>query len=96
LAANDGNFAKMIGWTAEPLPFADAFAQIWSLGYAHGTLYAGTKPASLLASENGGRDRVRIDGLTDHPSAATWNPGGAGLMAVQAQIHQCSQAKWIT
>ena len=40
-AANDLNFAKMIGWTDEPLPFTDAFAQIWSLGYAHGTLYAG-------------------------------------------------------
>jgi len=31
LAANDPNFAKMIGWTDEPLPFTDAFAQIWSL-----------------------------------------------------------------
>ena len=30
-AANDPNFAKMIGWTDEPLPFTDAFAQIWSL-----------------------------------------------------------------
>ena len=27
-AANDLNFAKMIGWTDEPLPFTDAFAQI--------------------------------------------------------------------
>src|ERR1044071_2139813 len=52
-AANDPQFAKMIGWTDEPLPFTDTFAQIWSLSYAHGTLYAGTKPASLLASEIG-------------------------------------------
>ena len=44
-AANDADFAKMIGWTDEPLPFADAFAQIWSLGHTHGTLYAGTNPA---------------------------------------------------
>ncbi len=66
-AANDPNFAKMIGWTDEPLPFADMFAQIWSLGYAHGTLYAGTKPANLLASENGGKDWKRIQALTDHP-----------------------------
>jgi len=79
-AANDPNFAKMIGWTGEPLPFADAFAQIWSLGYAHGTLYAGTKPANLLASENGGKDWARIPALTDHPSAASWNPGAAGLV----------------
>jgi hypothetical protein len=79
-AANDPHFAKMIGWTSEPLPFTDTFAQIWSLGYAHGTLYAGTKPASLLASENGGKDWERIRALTDHPSASSWNPGGAGLV----------------
>jgi hypothetical protein len=79
-AANDAHFAKMIGWTSEPLPFTDTFAQIWSLGYVHGTLYAGTKPASLLASKNGGKDWERIRALTDHPSAGSWNPGGAGLV----------------
>ena len=79
-AANDPNFAKMIGWTDEPLPFTDAFVQIWSLGYARGTLYAGTKPANLLASENGGKDWKPIQALTDHPSADSWNPGGAGLV----------------
>jgi hypothetical protein len=78
-AAKDPNVAKMIGWTEAPLPFADSFAQIWSLSYAHGTLYAGTKPANLLASTNGGRDWVKLNGLTDHPSAGTWNPGAVGL-----------------
>ena len=79
-AANDANLAKMVGWTGEPLPFTDEFAQIWSLGYAHGTLYAGTKPATLLASKNGGKDWQRLHGLTDHPSADSWNPGAAGLV----------------
>ena len=78
-AAKDPNLAKMIGWTEAPLPFADTFAQIWSLSYAHGTLYAGTKPASLLASTNGGKDWVKVHGLTDHPSAGSWTPGGVGL-----------------
>jgi photosystem II stability/assembly factor-like uncharacterized protein len=78
-AAKDPNLAKMIGWTEAPLPFADMFAQIWSLSYAHGTLYAGTKPASLLASTNGGKDWVKVHGLTDHPSADSWTPGGVGL-----------------
>jgi len=78
-AAKDANVAKMIGWTEAPLPFADTFAQIWSLSYAHGTLYAGTKPASLLASTNGGKDWVKVHGLTDHPSAGSWTPGGVGL-----------------
>ena len=78
-AAKDPTVAKMIGWTGEPLPFTDTFAQIWSLSYAHGTLYAGAKPANLLASTNGGRDWVKLHGLTDHPSADSWTPGGVGL-----------------
>ena len=78
-AAKDPNLAKMVGWTEVPLPFADTFAQIWSLSYAHGTLYAGTKPASLLASTNGGKDWAKVHGLTDHPSAGSWTPGGVGL-----------------
>lgn len=79
-AANDPDFAAMIGWTAEELPFGNEFSQVWSLGYAHGTLYAGTKPASLLASRNGGKGWERLESLTDHPSAAEWSPGGAGLV----------------
>ena len=78
-AAKDPNVAKMIGWTEAPLPFANSFSQIWSLSYAHGTLYAGTKPANLLASTNGGKDWVKVHGLTDHPSAGSWTPGGVGL-----------------
>ncbi len=79
-AANDPDFAQTIGWRDEPLPFADAFAQIWSLGYAHGTLYAGTKPASLLASTDKGQTWNKLEALTNHPSAESWNPGAAGLV----------------
>ncbi|PWV99158.1 hypothetical protein DFR52_104450 [Hoeflea marina] len=79
-AARDPGFAAMIGWTEEELPFGSDFSQIWSLGLAHGTLYAGTKPASLLASRDGGRSWDRVDGLTDHPSAGSWDPGAAGLV----------------
>jgi len=66
-ARNDADFARMVGWTDAPLPFGDGFAQIWSLGHAHGTLYAG-------------RTWERVQGLTDHPSAGSWNPGAAGLV----------------
>lgn len=78
-ARQDPDFAAMIGWTDTPLPFDD-FAQIWSLGHAHGTLYAGTKPASLLASRDGGATWDKVRSLIDHPSAAEWNPGAAGLV----------------
>ena len=85
-AANDPNFAKMIGWTGEPLPFTDTFAQIWSLCYAHGTLYAGTKPAKLLASTNGGKDWQPVDALTDHPSAAQLEPGWGRARAAHHRV----------
>jgi len=79
-AAGDADFAAMIGWTDEPLPFGDEFEQVWSLCHSHGTLYAGTKPANLLASRDGGCTWQKLEGLANHPSRDTWNPGGAGLV----------------
>lgn len=79
-AANDPEFAAMIGWTDEPVPFGDRFAQVWSLGRVGDRLYAGTKPAALLASDDDGQTWEVVDSLTDHPSAAEWNPGAAGLV----------------
>jgi photosystem II stability/assembly factor-like uncharacterized protein len=79
-AARDPELARQTGWAEVPLPFGDDFSQIWSLGLAHGTLYAGTKPAGLLASRDGGHTWERNRALAEHPSAASWNPGGAGLV----------------
>lgn len=79
-AANDPEFAAMIGWQDTPLPYGDAFSQIWSLGLADGALYAGTKPAQLLKSTDRGATFDRLDSLADHPSRESWNPGAAGLV----------------
>lgn len=79
-AANDENFAAMVGWTPDPLPFDDAFSQIWSLHAAHGVLYAGTKPAKLLRSTDKGKTWSEVEGLKNHPSQDSWNPGAAGLV----------------
>ncbi len=79
-AANDADFAKAIGWSDDPLPFGDEFSQIWSLHHAHGVLYAGTKPANLLESRDGGKTWSRVEALSRHPSAQDWNPGAAGLV----------------
>lgn len=79
-AANDPDFAAMIGWTDAPLPFDADFTQVWSLNHSHGALYAGTKPANLLVSHDNAQTWARVDGLTDHPSAESWNPGAAGLV----------------
>lgn len=79
-AANDPDFASMIGWTDEPLAFGAEFSQVWSLHSAGDTLYAGVKPAGLLASRDGGVTWDRVRGLDDHPSADSWDPGAAGLV----------------
>ncbi|MFN6977985.1 MAG: exo-alpha-sialidase [Gemmobacter sp.] len=79
-AEADADFASLIGWTGADVPFGKDFTQIWSLCHAHGTLYAGTKPAALIASHDGGRTWDRVQGLSDHPSAGSWNPGAAGLV----------------
>ena len=79
-AANDPDFAAAIGWTGEAPPFESEFTQIWSLVASGGTLYAGTKPAGLLQSIDNGQTWTRVQGLTDHPSADSWNPGAAGLV----------------
>jgi hypothetical protein len=79
-AAQDADFAAMIGWQDSPLPFDRDFAQIWSLHYANGRLYAGTKPADLLESRDDGASFVRVAGLGAHPSRPDWNGGAAGLI----------------
>ena len=79
-AASDPDFAAAMGWEAGDPPFGDRFAQVWSLGRVGDRLYAGTKPAHLLASDDDGQTWEIVDALTDHPSAQEWNPGAAGLV----------------
>lgn len=79
-AASDPEFAESIGWSEAPAPFGDSFSQIWSLGRSGDQLYAGTKPATLLVSDDDGRTWHTVKGLTDHPSAPDWGPGAAGLV----------------
>ena len=79
-AADDPEFAESIGWTEAPAPFGDGFSQVWSLGRVGDRLYAGTKPASLLVSDDDGATWETVKGLTDHPSASEWGPGAAGLV----------------
>ncbi|MDE0589002.1 exo-alpha-sialidase [Halocynthiibacter sp. C4] len=79
-AAEDADFAEMIGWTDTPLPFTDEISQIWSLNYEHGRLLAGTKPADLLESADNGETWTKVEALTNHPSSKSWNPGAAGLV----------------
>lgn len=78
-AANDADFAAMIGWKDTPAPFADLKA-VWSVKFAHGALYAGTNPAQLLVSRDGGARFDMVEGLAHHQTRDTWNPGAAGMV----------------
>jgi photosystem II stability/assembly factor-like uncharacterized protein len=42
-------------------------------------VYAGTEPAALFRSEDGGRSFALLRGLWDHPTRPSWEPGGGGL-----------------
>jgi len=79
-AESDPDFAAMIGYETVDLPFGSDFQQIWSIGIGEGVLYAGTKPASLLQSRDGGENWTLVEGLSNHPSAGSWTPGAAGLV----------------
>ncbi|GAB4539019.1 MAG: exo-alpha-sialidase [Roseibium sp.] len=95
-AANDPETAAFLNWTPEDPPYGDAFSQVWSLGFSHGTLYAGTKPARLLASRDGGESFQHLEGLANHPSADIWNPGAAGLVLHTIVSHPDDPEKlWI-
>ncbi len=95
-AANDPDFAAMIGWTDAPLPFGEEFSQVWSLGYAHGKVYAGTKPARLLESIDNGATWSKIEGLNNHPSSDSWHGGAAGLTLHTILTHPTDKGKvWV-
>lgn len=80
LAANP-EMATYTGMTASPpAPYTGEVKAIWSLHRAGGVLYAGTKPATLFASHDDGTTWTRVQGLSDHPSGPSWEPGGAGLV----------------
>jgi photosystem II stability/assembly factor-like uncharacterized protein len=73
--------AKLFGMEREaPAPFSGEIQTLWSLGRSGGRLYAGAKPASLYASDDGGKNWSPVPALTGHPSRDTWQPGAAGLV----------------
>ena len=81
MLTNDPAFAAHIGQQPKPpAAFTGQVEAIWSLGLAGDRLLAGVKPAQLYASTDRGTTWTRIDGLNDHPSAPTWEPGAAGLI----------------
>lgn len=81
-ARADPEAAKIFGLdaTADPAPYSGRIKAIWSLGKAGDRIYAGAKPATLFSSDDKGMSWQAVESLTDHPSAESWQAGGAGLV----------------
>jgi hypothetical protein len=76
--------------TVRPIAFpsdtASALARVWQLhtdctaeGAATGRIWAGTEPAALFRSDDGGNSFQLVRSLWDHPSRPSWEPGEEGL-----------------
>ena len=79
--AADENFRKMLGRGPAPdAPFKGQINAMWVITRLGDTLYAGARPAALFASHDAGETWERVEGLSNHPSAEGWEPGGAGLV----------------
>ncbi|HEU5004052.1 MAG TPA: exo-alpha-sialidase [Actinomycetota bacterium] len=67
--------------TALPEGGDDALVRIWSIvvGESEGLVYAGGDPGVLFESRDGGASWAVNQGLWDHPSRPSWDPGGGGL-----------------
>lgn len=79
-AANDPEFAEMIGWKPGGASFDGEADAVWSLAFDHGVLHAGCKPGKLYQSRDGGETWQSVSGFNDHPDRENWNPGAAGLI----------------
>jgi hypothetical protein len=75
---------------ARPLAFppdtGSALARVWQLhndctadGTTTARIWAGTEPAALFRSDDGGRSFELVRSLWDHPSRPSWEPGEEGL-----------------
>lgn len=65
-------------WAVSRGPFEGA-EQLWSLCFDRERVLAGSKPAYLYESVDGGESWRRLEALTDQPGADQWMPGAAGL-----------------
>ena len=72
---------RQAGGVALPEGGGEALERIWVIvpGEADGALYAGGDPGVLFESSDGGATWELNPGLWEHPTRASWQPGGAGL-----------------
>ena len=73
-----------------------AIPTVWSLATAGSTLFAGVEPAGLFRSEDRGGTWSHVEGLTNHPTRPTWQPGAGGLILHSIVPHPTDPARtWV-
>lgn len=70
---------------------------VWSLAASpDGALLAGVEPAGLFRSDDGGTTWAHVEGLTNHPTRPTWQPGAGGLILHTIVPHPSDAARtWV-
>ncbi len=73
---------------------ADEVTEAWSVkaGIEPGVVYAGSRPAGLFRSDDGGRTWAEVEALRAHPSHDQWYPGQAGLILHTIVPHPTNSA----
>lgn len=66
-------------WAFSTDGFDDAVHSVWSVARDGNRLLAGTKPAALYESTDGGATWQKLPALNEIPGADHWEPGAAGL-----------------
>ena len=76
---------------------AEPIKTVWSLAATpDGGLLAGVEPAGLFRSSDGGATWSHVEGLTNHPSRDTWQPGAGGLILHSIVPHPDDPARtWV-
>ncbi len=74
-----------------------AIKTVWSLATTpDGTLFAGVEPAGLFRSTDHGATWTHVEGLTNHPTRPTWEPGAGGLILHTIVPHPSDPARmWV-
>jgi len=85
--------------SSEGLTYGDdgpKITAVWNVTAGHGAVYAGVGPAGLFRSDDGGQTWRHVEGLTNHPSRPTWEPGAGGLILHTIVPHPTDTARmWV-
>lgn len=66
-------------WSSSTAGFDTDVQSVWSILHDGDRLLAGTKPAALYESRDGGATWQKLPALNEIPGAEAWQPGAAGL-----------------